>query len=146
MRRRQRQAVDEQDDVGPEVVLAVLERHFGDDVEAVVVELVEVDQTQAGAGRQTLVEGLAEIFVLQVEMNVVKEPTDIAALESRIDTGDGGLEDPGKDVVASVPVGGFQRHVLIAEPGQVQQSWNLDAGIFVECTHADGPIHAGMSR
>ena len=40
----QRHAVDEQGDVRPELVVAVLAGQLGDDMEAVVVEVLEVDQ------------------------------------------------------------------------------------------------------
>ena len=57
----QRQAIDQQGDVGAEVVLAVFEGKFGGDVPVIVVEIVEIDQTHARACGEALVKSLAEI-------------------------------------------------------------------------------------
>ena len=45
--KRQRHAVDEQDDVGPELIVTVLAGQLCDDMETVVVEVLEIDQPSA---------------------------------------------------------------------------------------------------
>ena len=44
---RQRHAVDEQGDVGPELIVTVLAGQLCDDMETVVVEVLEIDQPSA---------------------------------------------------------------------------------------------------
>jgi len=96
----QRQAVDQQGDVGAEAVVPVLVRKLGDDVEVVVVEIVEVDQAHARACGQALMEGPAEVVVLEFEVDFIEQALDVGVVEAGVDALERRAEDFRKEVVA----------------------------------------------
>ena len=131
----QRHAVDQQGDVRAEFVFAVHERQFGDDMPTVVGEVVEIDHPQVAACGQTLVESLAQVFVLQVEMDVVEQAAQVGGICPRIDAGKRRQENVREDVVARIPSHFLQREISVAQPGQMQERRDLDPGILIELRH-----------
>ena len=81
-------AVDQQNDVGPELFVAVLVGELGDDVKTVVVEVLEVDQLGAGALSKLVVEGLAKIIVVQREFDIRQQTVYVRIGHAGIDLAD----------------------------------------------------------
>lgn len=66
----QRHAVYQQGDVRAEFFVAVDAEQFGYDMEAVVVEILEIDQLDAGAADEAFVKLPSQVFVVQLDGDV----------------------------------------------------------------------------
>ena len=77
-------------------------------MKAVVVEVGKVNQPNAGALGEPFVEGLAEVFVVQQELDVGQQAVDAIGFYARVDSGNRGAETLRKDIGFFVPDNTFQ--------------------------------------
>ena len=122
----QRHAVDEQGDVGPKLVVTVFAGQFRNDVEAVVVEIFEVDQAGAGAFGEPVVKRFTKVLVIEQEFDVRQQAGNVIRTQFRIDAGDGFVEERWEDVGVDVPSGVFQGQIAVTQPHQVQDAGDFD--------------------
>jgi hypothetical protein len=99
----ERHAIDEQGNVRPKFIVAVLAGQLGDDMKAVVVEVLEVDQPSARALGKAVVEGLSKVFVVQEQFDVGQQPGDVICCQFRVDACDGFAEKRGEDIGLLIP-------------------------------------------
>lgn len=84
----ERHAIDQERDVRTELIIAVSVGEFGDDVESVVVKIFEVDEADPIGAEESLVEGLAEVFVVEEEGDFLKRAMDFVVGRGRVDAGE----------------------------------------------------------
>jgi hypothetical protein len=81
-------AIDQERDVRTELIITVSVGEFGDDVESVVVKIFEVDEADPIGAEESLVEGLAEVFVVEEEGDFLKRAMDFVVGRGRVDAGE----------------------------------------------------------
>ena len=96
-------------------------------MKAVVVEVGKINQPNAGALGEPFVERLAEIFVVQQELDLGQQAIDAIGFYAGVDSGNRGAEKLRKDISFFVPDGSVQGEVAVAQAHQMQDAGNLDA-------------------
>ncbi len=124
--------VDQQGDIGPELVITVFVGQFGDDMKAVVGEIGKVNQPDGGAFREPFIKSLAEIFIVEQEADIGQQALDIVIINAGVDPGYGGREELREDVALFIPFGTPEGEVLVTKPDQMQNAGYFDSRIFTE--------------
>jgi hypothetical protein len=74
-------------------------------VKAVIIEILEVDQLDAGCAEQAVIEGSPQVFVIEKEGDLFEGALDLVRVGLRVDPGQALAEEVGGEISAFVPVG-----------------------------------------
>lgn len=101
-------------------------------MERVAVEILEVDDFHAGGSRDFFVECLAEVFVVEGEVELAQGAVDFRG-------GGGGVEfcqriakNQGDDVAGFLPNETFEGKVREPQPDEMENGGDFHPGVFVE--------------
>lgn len=95
-------------------------------MEAVVVEVLEIDQPNSRSLGKSVKECFTKIFVIQEKFDVGQQAGEVACIQFRIDAGNGFTEKRGEDVGFFILGRILQRQITIAKPYQMQDARNFD--------------------
>ena len=135
----ERETIDGQGDVRAELLVVFLAGELGDDVVGVPVQVLEVDDLQPGGGGDLLVELLAEVFIVQGEVELTEGVVDFYRRGRGIDGGDALAEEGGDDVAGLLILQCLEGQVSVTQPREVEDRGDFDPGVFVELHGVERP-------